>query len=142
MSLISYNKNPSRRELRVFGLGGGAILLAVAAVVALSRGSGGGCGAWLVVLPALALLLGGTALAAPAALKWVYLVLTAATWPIGLAVSFVLLGAFYFLIITPLGLAMRLLGRDALQMKPDPRRSSYWSAYVPPRSKAQYFNQF
>lgn len=42
------------------------------------------------------------------------------------------MGAIFFLVVTPLGLAMRLTGRRPLELDFDPRRSSYWKAKLPP----------
>lgn len=37
-----------------------------------------------------------------------------------------LLGVFYYLILTPIGVLMRLLGKDLLDQKIDRRAESYW----------------
>ena len=37
-----------------------------------------------------------------------------------------LLTLLFFLLLTPVGLALRLAGKDLLQLRRDPRRSSYW----------------
>lgn len=37
-----------------------------------------------------------------------------------------LLGGFYFLVLTPMALVIRLV-RDPLRRRPDPRLPSYWS---------------
>lgn len=41
-------------------------------------------------------------------------------------ISPIVMGAMYFLIITPIGILVRLFGKDVLRMKMDPRASSYW----------------
>jgi len=41
-------------------------------------------------------------------------------------VNFTLLALFFFLVIFPAALIMRLLGRDALARAPDPKTASYW----------------
>jgi hypothetical protein len=62
--------------------------------------------------------------------------------PIGWAVSFILLAAFYFLLLTPLGLFFRLIGRDTLGRKFDPDAESYWLTRQPPKNLDRYFHQF
>lgn len=47
-------------------------------------------------------------------------------------VSPIVLGAMYFLVITPFGIVMRLAGRDALQRRLDPTARSYWIKRDPP----------
>jgi hypothetical protein len=47
-------------------------------------------------------------------------------------VSPIVLGAMYFLLITPIGLIMRASGRDPMQRGFDPQTSSYWIQRDPP----------
>jgi len=42
------------------------------------------------------------------------------------------LGAIYFLVVTPTGLALRLFQRDPLRLRRDPRARSYWIERAPP----------
>jgi hypothetical protein len=137
--MMEFNKNPSRSELRIFGLGGGVILTAAALALHVWRNLPGN---WTIAIIAVAVILALLGLAAPKALKWVYLVLTAATYPIGLVVNSAILAVFYFLILTPLALIMRICGRRVLEMRPDRSLPTYWSRYKAPDSKARYFNQF
>lgn len=44
----------------------------------------------------------------------------------------VVMGLVFYLTITPMGLAMRLLGKDLLNLKLDPKRKSYWIERQPP----------
>jgi hypothetical protein len=44
----------------------------------------------------------------------------------GAIVTRVLLFATYFLLITPMGLLMRLFGKDSLQVRAEPTRQSFW----------------
>lgn len=49
---------------------------------------------------------------------------------LGLAVSrfigYVALVLFFIFVLTPIGLILRLLGKDALQLKPPQRAATYW----------------
>jgi hypothetical protein len=47
-------------------------------------------------------------------------------------VSPVVLGGMFYLILTPFGLAMRLLGKDPLRLKIDKKAESYWIHRTPP----------
>jgi hypothetical protein len=49
--------------------------------------------------------------------------------------------AFYFL-ITPIGLIMRLIGRDPMNRAFDRSANTYWIARDPRTSASQYFKQF
>ncbi len=61
---------------------------------------------------------------------------------LGMIVSPIVLGAIFFLIFTPIGLLMRLVGRDELRLKPI-ISSSYWKVRNPKGPTADSFkNQF
>lgn len=45
---------------------------------------------------------------------------------IGLVVSPIIMSVMFYLVITPIGLLMRLLGHDLLRLKPNPDTASYW----------------
>lgn len=42
------------------------------------------------------------------------------------------IGAVFFLVVTPIGLLMRLAGKDVLRLKLDPAANSYWIKRDPP----------
>lgn len=44
----------------------------------------------------------------------------------------VVLGLVFFLLLTPIGLVMRALGKDPLRLKPEPAAKTYWIAREPP----------
>jgi len=62
----------------------------------------------------------------------------------GKIVSPIVLGAIFFLCITPVGLLQRLMGRDSLKMRAKSRHvSSHWIDREPPGPDASSFkNQF
>jgi hypothetical protein len=62
--------------------------------------------------------------------------------PFGLAVSFLLMTAFYLLIITPMALLFRIIGRDALHRSFDKNKKTYWIAHKQCDSYERYFRQF
>ncbi len=138
MPLVEINKNPSPRELRWFGL----ILLAFCGMVsailyAKFR--------WPVAsfVPVVA----GIAVAAvyylfPAVRRPIYLGWMYAFLPLGMVTSFLLLAAIYFLVFTPIGFLMRLVGRDRVPKQFDPAAISYWIKRPPPRPSESYFRQF
>src|SRR5262245_36876847 len=93
--------------------------------------------AWRLGLPAqpdavnlgvagLALSVGVLGLAWPRSVRELFLGLTVATLPLGWIVSRVLLGVLFFGVFTPLAVSFRILGRDALALRPAPHRDSYW----------------
>jgi len=138
MSIIRINRNPSRKELQVFGvcwLGFFGILGAVlfwrtafsAIVVAL----------WIfaVVIP-----LAGWFL--PSFMKAVFVCMSYATYPIGMTVSFLILAFVFYLVITPIGIIIKILGYDPLKRKFDPNVKSFWIEKEAKKSLDSYFRQF
>jgi hypothetical protein len=134
----SFNTNPSQRELLIFGILPGLFLGIVGAVLA-----------WRFALPrtAVALWSAGAVItvvfyALPAVRRPLYLGWMYGAMPIGWLVTHLLLGAIYFLVLTPLGLVMRLLGRDALRRRLDRAAPTCWVEHRPDRGPERYFRQF
>jgi len=50
---------------------------------------------------------------------------------ISLVTTRIILGVTFYLIITPMALIMRLIGRDPLAKKSDPRADTYWTTVDP-----------
>ena len=137
MALIKVNLNPSKQELKWFGL----ILLVFFALV-------GGIVLWTAMAPraASAIVTFGAVLCVtyyavapvrlPMYLGWMRLV-----FPIGWALSHLLFGAIYFLILTPIGLTLRLTGRDPLRRHRPSNSVSFWTKR-PAADPDRYFRQF
>ena len=64
-----------------------------------------------------------------------------ATYPVGFVISHVVLALVYFLVLTPIGLTMRLFGHDPLSRKFDPGARSYWKPRHETKPTESYFNQ-
>ena len=72
---------------------------------------------------------------------WPYLALSLLTLPLGFVTGeLVLLIAFYGVFV-PIGLLMRLLGRDDLQRSFDPGAATYWQPKAQPGDVASYLRQ-
>lgn len=137
MSLIRINRHPSRRELAVFGLCW-LVFFAIFALVALARRHQGSA-ALLAALAVLVPLAGGIW---PSGMRVVYLAMAYLAFPIGLVVSFLILAAVYYLVLTPTGLVMRLVGYDPMSRRFDAEAKSYWCPRQSPRDPGRYFRQF
>lgn len=79
---------------------------------------------------------------APAVARRVYTGWMFAAMPIGWTISHVILAAVYYLLITPIGLFMRLLGHDPMQRRFDKQAKTYWIAHDPGHDPSRYFKQF
>jgi len=139
MSLIEVNWRPNNKQLRGFG----KIALIALAVISLVLYFVKGLEIqWALAIVAVGFTIFVSSLISFKLTRAIYVGLVVATLPIGLAVSFVLLAAFYFLLLAPLGLVFRLIGRDPLRRKFDSGAESYWLTHDPPQGPERYFRQF
>lgn len=138
MAWIQINTRPTRRQLVVFGL---AWLVFFAFV------------GWLIWsqtgLPALGCVLWGAAAMVPAAgcavpglMRGVYVAMSYVTFPIGYAVSILVLATIYYLVLTPTGLIMRLFGRDPMTRRFEPETQTYWVTHEQKDDPQSYLRQF
>lgn len=139
MSLIEINWHPDQKQLRSFGL---IALIATALISLILYFVKGVSIYWAAVIFGFGFIIFISSRSFLKLTKVFYLVLTAVTIPIGFVASFLLLAIFYFLLITPLALIFRLVGRDPLHRKFDPNISSYWVAHSQPEDFDRYFHQF
>ena len=125
------------KDLRKFGLLVGAVF-AVLGLVFMVRGR-----SWFpwFLAPGGALILFG--LLVPHALKYVYIAWMSLALVLGFVVSHVILTLFFALVITPVGLLARLVGKDFLSLKLQRDATTYW---IPrrqqPRTPVDYEKQF
>jgi hypothetical protein len=138
MAVIEINKNPSQKELAWFGV----MFLVFFGLI-------GGVVWWRLEAQTTAYTLWGVAAAIvavyyalppvrlPIYLGWLY-----AAFPIGWVISHVVMGAIYYLVITPFALVFRLIGRDALDRKLDKNAKSYWVEHRTGADPQRYFKQF
>ncbi|MAI78841.1 MAG: hypothetical protein CL917_07875 [Deltaproteobacteria bacterium] len=72
----------------------------------------------------------------------IYIGLTLIALPIGFVVSYAIMGVLFYLLITPVGLFLRLRGRDIMNRSFDPEAESYWVKPRSDRPREHYFKQF
>ncbi|MDE2507160.1 MAG: hypothetical protein KGM43_08120 [Planctomycetota bacterium] len=138
MSLVEINWKPDRKTLAEFSEFGLFFIGMVAAPLAYFKGNSTLAGGlWMI---AVALRLCGWI--RPELVRYPYLALTVAAWPIGLVVSNVLIAALYFLVLTPIGLLRRLRGVDTFGQSFDRDATTYWEPYNPDRGPERYLRQF
>ena len=150
--LVEIEWHPTDRQLRVFGVSG--LLASIAGALVLSFIWG------VAVLWAILVLAAGAAiflcsLTSTKVTRILYVALTLVGMPLGLVVSLILLAAFYFLLLTPLALFFRLIGRDPLcrswrgrpalerrRQGQDALATSYWVPHKSNEDAERYFHQF
>ena len=137
MQWSDVTKAPPRKQLRQFA----GLFLIVFLGLAAWRWFGGREDAWAVGLAVAAVVVGLPGMLFPALVRPIYTGWMVAAFPIGWTVSRVVLGAVFFLLFTPIGLAFKLSGRDLLSLKRT-RRESYWTPKRRPAALREYFRQF
>lgn len=145
--LVEINLRPDERTLRQFGW----IALAGFALLALCAWN-----EWLVFRhglgaarePVVFGLLGLGALSAlfsgvfPRANAPLFVALSVVAFPIGFVLSYAIMATLFYVVIAPVGLAMRLFGKDPMDRRLLPKAATYWLDARPPRAKTDYFKQF
>jgi hypothetical protein len=136
MALLRLNRNPSRRQLRVFAAAWFVFLglAALRAGMRSHREAAEVCAGLAIVVP-------GVGLIWLAGLRALYRGLSYLTYPIGVVVSSGVLTLLYYLVLTPIGLLVRICGHDALQRGLDRPATSYWQKRRPASGSASYFRQ-
>ena len=138
MALIDVNWNPPRRQLRQFAvlflifIGGlGTVLYFKGKPLIVSEILWNL--SWVVCLAGLIY---------PPLVRPVYVAMMAVALPIGFVVSTLLMVIIYYLILTPIGLAMRPFGYDPMRMRPVAGSGSLWIERPGKRDVRRYFRQY
>ncbi len=131
------NIKSGKKEIREFGLTIGTILV-ILGLVALWRGK--------EIVPyflTAGILLGVFGLIFPRALKPLQKIWMTFSLVVGFFMSRVIISILFFAVLTPIGLIMRLLGKDILDQKQDKSRESYWQDRPGmSKNKKNYENQY
>ena len=133
------NWAPLRRERRIFGLSAGTALGIIAGIVFWRTGA-------FLLLPALfagaSALLVITGICAPRILLWPYRIWMAVLAPVAFIFQCFLLTIFFFAVLSPLAVVLRLMGRDKLRVKSDSEVVSYWKTCERIEDVRRYFRQY
>jgi ABC-type uncharacterized transport system permease subunit len=138
MAVIDMGREPSRRELNLFGV----MLLVVAGVIGVVvywrfEAPSAARAIWITGAVVASIHLAFPILRRPIYFGWMY-----ATYPIGWVISHAVLAAIYYLLITPTGLLLRTTGWNPLQRGFDRETESYWIRDNPHRTLEGYFRQY
>ena len=139
MALVEINWQPTRTDLRVFGIGLAVFCAVIAVFCYRSDRDFGAVEGLLAAAAVLSVLL---SLIVPGWLRPVYLVFIVLAFPIGWVMSHLLLAVVFYGVFTPIGLAMRIVGRDPLERRFDTKAETYWVPCERQKSAEDYFRQF
>lgn len=145
MSFVTLKFNPDQRTLRQFGFIAFFFFVSLGVLIYLglvaenwNRGTRTGVG---VGFATIGLLSGLFSLFQASFNRPLYVGMSLIAYPIGTVVSYVVLASVFFLVIGPVALVQKLLGRDALALR-DRKEPSHWRKPDGPKSDASYFQQF
>ncbi len=139
MALFDLELRPEKHQLRSFGLfwlPGFCLLVALFAWLQYDQDR------LALVLATVSLVSILVSLIQPRILQPLFVVLMVVTFPVGIVVSHLLIAAVYYLVITPIGLLLRLRGRDAMKRRFPGGEESYWVERETVEDQRRYFRQF
>jgi len=137
MALLHIDWNPGERKVRQFGLILAGLALPLAAFWAW-RGHARAAEVLVVAGPALGLL---TAALPGSFGRIFYKGWMCVSFAIGFVAGPALLGLVYYGVLTPLALALKITGRDALRLK-RPEGETYWVPLAIPEEKSYFERLF
>jgi ABC-type uncharacterized transport system permease subunit len=137
--VIPINRNPTRSQLRwfaalVFPLFWLWVAFLVHRRAELPRVA--------IAIAAVALAISIVGLVSPAFMRRVWIGMMVGLSPIGWVMSHLILGVIYYLVVTPVGLALRAAGRDPLNRRFDRDAKSYWIDRREQPEVERYFRQY
>ncbi len=139
MALLEINLDPSPRQIRQFAFIALPGLCLVLATIALWRFDSWPSAGALAAVGVASVALG---LARPRWMRVAYIGWMLAAFPIGWLVSHALLAAIFYLVMTPIGWCMRIMGHDPLERQFDREAETYWVPRSQESDPSRYFRQF
>lgn len=136
MALVEINWKPDSTELRKFGV---AMIVGFAIIGGVFYWRGHAqiaYGCFIFGATAGALGLSGLKIALPVYWAWMSI-----AFVMGNVMGRVILGAVFYLLITPIGIMRKLAGADPLRLK-RPKTDSYWLDHEAPDEPESYEKQF
>jgi hypothetical protein len=137
MALVEINWQPNRRELKQFAVAWIVFFCALCIYCIWANRS-----AAVAIVLAIVATIGLVEFLRPGALRPVFVLATVLALPIGWVVSHLVMMVVYYVVLTPIGLILRLVGYDPLQRKIDRAAKSYWQPRKSNEDPAQYFKQY
>jgi len=137
--MIEFDRHPPMRVLMLFGPAPGVFGVVLGFVL----GFGVGLGWWVFAgVAALGGLATGAFYAIPPIRRPMYVGWMLATVPASWVISHALLAAVYYLVLTPIGLVRRAMGKDPLSRAIRKDAPTYWVERTSTTDPTRYFRQF
>lgn len=138
MAIVDINWNPTRRELRWFA----GLLIVFCGIVAWVVSRDRTDMTLPIAIATTGTVLGIAGLALPEFIRYVYVAWMVAVSPIAFVVSNLIVAIVFYLVVAPIGFAMKLTGRDALSLRARRDAPSYWMKKEMPKDARRYFRQY
>ncbi len=126
------NMKKSNKELRKFAL---VMTIAFAIIGSIAFWQGRNGAPYLLYISAFFLVSGGLFPRLLIPIEWAWMKLA---HYMSIVMTFIILTLTFYLMIAPLGLMMRLFGKDLLSLKFEPNRKSYWIKVDPDGPASRY----
>ena len=130
------NIKTDKEQIRQFGIIIGVVLLIIAATIFWT----GIQGEWMYFT--LGFFFIAIAAAFPNALRLFYVLWMSFAIVLGWLMSRLILLLLYYLVLSPIGLISRLIGKSFLELKIDLSKKSYWNSIENKKSTKDYERQF
>lgn len=137
MKWSEINTQPAPRVLRQFACACLAIL-----VLATARQYRVGRHELALALILTGVVIGLSGFIWPRSLRWLFVGWMKIAFPLNLLVSELVLALMFYLVLSPLALVFRLMGRDSLNLKAAPERGTFWAARESNKDPRRYFRQY
>jgi len=138
MPVLQITWTPTPKQLRLFALAQVAFFAIVSTIVfRYSRSEQ--AAATVMACSVVAAIVG---VCFPRAIHFVYVAWMAALFPIAWIITHLLMATIFYWLLTPIGLIMKLIGRDPLQRKFDRSAATYWIGRKQEKDECDYFKQY
>lgn len=138
MAIVEHNLKPSRNQLNAFGL----LVFLFFGLISVFVWIATGALHFPIIFGVSGAALCGLYFALPPIRLAIYRVWMLAVFPVGWTFSIMAFAIVFYLILTPIGLFMRLFGRDPLKRYPNPNMATYWVERQRKVNATRYFQQF
>ena len=138
MALVEMKSKPTEQELKWFGVIMLVFFAAIGTVIYVKAGAPitafavAGAGVGLAML-----YYAVRPLRVPLYAGWMGLF-----FPIGWTISHLMLVVIYYVVVTPIGLVLRLVGREPVKRRHDPTKSTYWLEQRAGGEPSRYLRQY
>jgi len=139
MALLEINRDPSPRQVRQFAFFALPVFCLLLAAIAVYRFDSWPLGWALAAVGVASVVLG---MVRPRWMRLAFIGWMWAAFPIGWLVSHALLAVIFYLVMTPIGWMLRIVGHDPLARSFDPRAETYWVPRSQQSDPSRYFRQF